>query len=213
MSWRRPGRTGLAVLPDDTIDASLNEVESLAQKAARGAGLPWGVAEDAGRSAVWLARHLGACWAPSLLALLQAPPPPACSPLLLAGPLADGAVATAEAVVAPAWLLPVLLLGPGRCNPVVLRAGAAEVRCNPLEDPRATVPAEALAALPAGPVAVGLREARLPALPYALPPRFRRSLVAGAVWARLESLAALTYVPASTVSRLRGAGAGLLDDE
>ena len=176
----------MAVPPDapvDMIDLSLNEVETMALKAARGAGLPWGIAEDVGRSAAWLARHAGG-WAEFLLGLLEAPPPAAQSPLLLAGPLADGAVATAERVVAPLWVLPVLLLGPGRCNPVALRLGDAEIRCNPGEDAGATLPAASLAALPPAPVAVRLSEARLPTLPHGLPARFRRSVVGGAVWRR-----------------------------
>lgn len=121
-----------SAVPPDLRDLSLNEVETLAAKAARGAGLPWGVAEDVGRSAVWLASRVGD-WAGSLLTLLEAPPADAQSPLLLAGPLADGAVATAEHVAAPLWLLPLLLVGPGRCNPVVSvsatwKSGATRVR-------------------------------------------------------------------------------------
>ncbi len=199
-------------MPPDLHDLSLNEVETLAAKAARGAGLPWGVAEDAGRSAVWIASHSGT-WAESLLALLEAPLPDAPSPLLLAAALADGALATAERVAAPVWILPPLLAGPGRCEPVVLRLGDADIRCNPGEDPSSTLPAEALAALAEAPVAVRRAEARLPPLPHALPARWRRSAVAVATLARLEALAARTYVPASDESRLRGAGAGLLDDE
>ena len=201
-----------SAVPPDLRDLSLNEVETLAAKAARGAGLPWGVAEDVGRSAVWLASRVGD-WAGSLLTLLEAPPADAQSPLLLAGPLADGAVATAEHVAAPLWLLPLLLVGPGRCNPVVLRLGDVEIRCNPGEEPGATLPAEALTALAAAPVALRLAEARLAPLPHALPARWRRSAVPVATLARLEALAARTYVPASDQSRLRGAGAGLLDDE
>ncbi|MDM5147915.1 DUF3726 domain-containing protein [Candidatus Persebacteraceae bacterium Df01] len=34
---------------------SLNEIETLARKAARGAGLPWGIAEETGVAARWLA--------------------------------------------------------------------------------------------------------------------------------------------------------------
>jgi hypothetical protein len=36
---------------------SLNEVQGLAQKAARGAGMDWGLAEEAGRATRWLAAH------------------------------------------------------------------------------------------------------------------------------------------------------------
>lgn len=40
--------------PGDQVVLSRNEVEALAAKAARGAGLPWGVAEEAGFAAGWL---------------------------------------------------------------------------------------------------------------------------------------------------------------
>jgi len=36
---------------------SLNEIETMSAKAARGAGLPWGMAEEAGKAARWLAAH------------------------------------------------------------------------------------------------------------------------------------------------------------
>ena len=33
---------------------SLNEIEAIGKRAARGAGLPWGLAEEAGKAARWL---------------------------------------------------------------------------------------------------------------------------------------------------------------
>ena len=39
------------------MHASLNEIESLCKKAARGAGLSWGLAEEAGKAARWLSAH------------------------------------------------------------------------------------------------------------------------------------------------------------
>ena len=36
---------------------SLNEVEAMAKKAARGAGYPWGLAEEASKAARWLCAH------------------------------------------------------------------------------------------------------------------------------------------------------------
>lgn len=36
---------------------SLNEIAALAKRAARGAGLSWGMAEEAGRAARWLASY------------------------------------------------------------------------------------------------------------------------------------------------------------
>jgi len=36
---------------------SLNEIEAQLRKAARGAGLSWGLAEEAGKAGRWLAMH------------------------------------------------------------------------------------------------------------------------------------------------------------
>lgn len=44
--WTDPG--------DDKVTLSWNEVETLCTKAARGAGMPWGLAEEAGFAAGWL---------------------------------------------------------------------------------------------------------------------------------------------------------------
>jgi hypothetical protein len=69
-----PTRHGTPVpsLPDGRARISLAEVEAVCAKAARGAGLSWGLAEEAGAAARWLAaqglpgpellaRHLEAC--------------------------------------------------------------------------------------------------------------------------------------------------------
>ena len=44
---------------EDGLSASLsrNEVASLCMKAARGAGMSWGLAEEAGFAAAWLVQH------------------------------------------------------------------------------------------------------------------------------------------------------------
>lgn len=199
------------ISPPDALDLSLNEVETLAQRAARGAGLPWGVAEDTGRAAAWIARRVGP-WAGQLLALLETPPPAAESPLLLAGWLADsGDPRQIPRVTLPLWALPGLLATTTRRVSIVL--GNVELACNPGEDPGATRPADAFAALPAAALALAFPPTPLPPLPYRLPEKYRRSLVPWAEWQRLQGLAQRTYVPASDHSRLTGAGAGLLDDE
>ena len=36
---------------------SLNEIEALGKKAARGAGMPWGMAEEASKALRWLCAH------------------------------------------------------------------------------------------------------------------------------------------------------------
>ncbi|MGI9482239.1 MAG: DUF3726 domain-containing protein [Hyphomicrobiales bacterium] len=40
-----------------TVDLSIGEVEGLVLKACRGSGMDWGLAEEAGRAAGWLAAH------------------------------------------------------------------------------------------------------------------------------------------------------------
>jgi hypothetical protein len=204
-------RTALP-LPPNALDLSLNEVETLALKAARGAGLPWGLAEDAGRAAVWMARHVGA-WATALLAVLEAPLEK--SPLLLGGMLADYATAggtrNAGRVIAPLWALPNLTVID---RPAVICLDALEIACNPGRTPTATASADALAALPEAVLRVAYsRSAPLPDLPHALAVQFHRSSVAMADWRHLDALVQRTYVPASERSRLTGAGAGVLDDE
>lgn len=49
---RRPGSLGLS--GGGVVTLSLNEVEALARKAARGSGFAWGIAEEAGKAARWL---------------------------------------------------------------------------------------------------------------------------------------------------------------
>ena len=51
-----PTRSGppLSVAPGKTLHLSRNEIESLCTKAARGAGMAWGLAEEAGYAAGWL---------------------------------------------------------------------------------------------------------------------------------------------------------------
>jgi hypothetical protein len=195
--------------PPDALDLSLNEVEQLAQKAARGAGLPWGIAEDTGRAAAWIASRVGP-WAATLLALLESPPPTEQSPLLLAGLLADsGTPVRLARVVSPLWSLPGLLATTRR--PVLIHLDGASVGCNPGEEAGATITAAALAAIDAS--ALALSFAAPVALPHPLTKRLRRSPVPEGDWRRLTALAFLTYVPATERSRLTGAGAGLLDDE
>lgn len=121
------------------IEMSLNEVETLAAKAARGAGLSWGGAEEIGRAARRIARS-GGDW-PSLVLGLDSP-----------------------------------------------AAGDAALE------------AQVLARLETEMQALGEGTAT-------------RAAVATAVLAALEVLAARTYVPASALSRVLGAGAGLTDND
>ena len=52
-----PTRSGVSLPAGAVATLSLNEIESLCLKAARGAGMSWGLAEEAGFAAAWLAKR------------------------------------------------------------------------------------------------------------------------------------------------------------
>jgi len=78
----------------DGIDLSHSELRSLITKAARGAGLAWGLAEEAGWAAEWLARRgfPAADWAAHWLS----------------SAVAGGPQSLPDALLAPGYLLPFL---------------------------------------------------------------------------------------------------------
>lgn len=217
------------------IDASLNEVESMAAKAARGAGLAWGLAEEIGKAARWLA-GCGIDWAPSLVALLDgdralampvagSPGAVASSrPGALLSPLATGAylhdiarlAGTVEiaATAHPLWLLP--FAGRSAADtaaPVVVGWGGISIAAWPSGG---DVSGDVDALHTAQAVQVRWTHA-VPGVTLAAPvttfPRVGRSDIRGSDWQALERLGARTYVPASALSRARGAGAGTTDND
>ena len=139
---------------------SVNEIQGLVLKAARGAGVPLGIAEDLSASVPFT--------------------------------LADDTLADIADI-----------LEQGEFAPLIDDIAALDARECGQQTPRppATTPRlmEALAA------ARGLADRPRPA--NAARP------VADALWARLEMLAARTYVPATEASRASGAGAGLSDND
>lgn len=52
-----PTRSGMPLPSGSAVVLSFNEIESLCLKAARGAGMSWGQAEEAGFAAAWLAKR------------------------------------------------------------------------------------------------------------------------------------------------------------
>ncbi len=211
---------------------SLNEIETTVRKATVGAGWPWGAAEDAGRAAAWLAaRGLEGATA-AREALREGP-----APVRLA-PIGDGrwrcprARILAEGIAALDLLLagdalrvelggadaPLLLLGlagvmAGACGaelallsggrPVARVCGATLHLGGTPPGAWSRVELRAGAAEPEGAV-----EHRAP-----LQPGDAGWPVDAQTWAALATLAARCLVPASEISRLRGAGAGLVDDD
>lgn len=193
-----------------TITVSLNEIDAMARKAARGAGYPWGIAEEAGRAVRWLeARAL-----PGLAALLRHLEDGAAwqtSPLRAGATLSDRAQAIAggepftAAVGEPLILLPFAAAAAEISNRAIdlawghvrfrAVAGAATLggKAAAIATRSATVRAQAAAGALDG---LPLRE------------RIAGIVVDQALWAGLDRFAVKTYVPASEASRQKGAGAG-----
>ena len=195
------------------IELSLNEVEALAAKVARGAGFPWGLADDIGRAARALAMR-GAPWAEALLALarhagdFEPPSPeraarwrrgemdlpsdiPLC-PVRTAALLTDTGLALGaeplrlERVGLPIWIEGLLAAAGPAWHDIEIRGDALSFS----------------AAVAISPAAQGAVPARVP-----------RATIALDLLADLNVIAGRVYVPESERSRARGAGGGTVDEE
>ncbi|MFI5013866.1 MAG: DUF3726 domain-containing protein [Hyphomicrobiales bacterium] len=207
---------------------SLNEIETTILKAARGAGMEWGLAEEAAQAARWLAR-LALPWAAPFAALLA-------TGAWRVRPSIDGARLRPQS--ADAWLCPIragaYLSDLGETLPVIVervlfpvlllpfaarRASALELAWDGvtvrLEGETAAVAnadAQALDSVRADEVTLTAPTGHRPM--EVLPPaRQGGAEVDAASWAKLRGFEALTYVPASVKSRLSGAGAALDDND
>lgn len=200
----------MSALAGDTIDLSMNEIEMAALKAARGAGLPWSIAEDAGRAARFLAA-LGCDWSGLLLDALapEVALDPDASPFLLGARLSDrldcmGAEEkTRASALRPAWLMAMLAVNVAGPPGVLLSIGRDRVSIAE-GTVSASAPLAALLAIGRADISLSLGET-LEA--HALAPSRTRSIIPMPHHAALEVLVYKTYVPNSEKSRLRGAGA------
>ncbi len=213
---------------------SLNEIQSAVLKATRGAGLSWGLAEEASRAARWLAaRDLPGV--PSLAGLLERiyaagdadvapvtegnhwrPAGPWISGLHagiafadLAGEIDDdGELAVAD-VAEPLLFLPFAALASRVCaSPLAVSWPGCEKMLSA---------GDIVGAVPIGQLAdhapmLTVRVVNAPALAPAPKPEARSVYVDDGAWARLDSFAKRTYVPESEESRAQGAGSGTLVD-
>lgn len=225
----------LPLTPQDseTFAVSLAEIDAMGLKAARGSGYSWGLAEEAGRAARWLAAY-GLAGPESLAALLDrvrddlsahAPqrdgqrwfaPAGALCPIALGASLSDRAeaIAAGEAVQAEAVLFPLLLL------PFLSRAARDLGCCFRLE-----LAGISLLATAEGPSCndwEGLGQCHQAAITLAAATAHTEDLrrhgwhaypVRGTVWQNLGAWAHRTYVPASEASRQAGAGADRSDND
>ena len=192
-------------------ELSLNEVESLALKVARGAGFSWGLAEDVGRGARALARD-GLPWAEALIALAHG--------------AEDWVVPSsflferAPGIALAGPLCPVRIAARVLDDPSILNRG-------PLRIANVAVPLWIEALLAAsmtgrefgvdwlgGPLAP-IAEATISPFAASRPavPPLRRARADARMLATLGAIAARVYVPASEGSRVRGAGGGTVDDD
>lgn len=232
-----PTRSGAAApAGGGTALLSLAEMEALAVKAARGAGLSWGMAEEAGAAVRWLAAH-GLPGPDVLLRHLEA---------------FDGCTwdAIAPVVQGRAWRT----AGGGALSPLAAGAALADramfpdtfeagpLRLEKLADPALLLPFVAMAADTSGrPLRVGWEDLavvvtgdriRFEAATAGVEDRLAIAVsitgaeaasaghdaeaaprrVPVAVWQGLDRLAFRTYVPASAASRA-GAGAAATDND
>jgi len=212
---------------------SLNEVEAMGRRAARGAGLNWGHAEEAGKAARWIAAH-GLPGAELLAELLsrneglshhdvapaatdgiwQAPGGRLC-PLITGAALSDraGEIASGHAFELGATSFPLLLVPYAAA---IARATGTAVELT-WEGARLVVtPKGGLAAEGDGVAArdaerMTCRGANSPSA--AAPAGIAHPDVDGSAWQRLVAFAQITYAQATESSRLAGAGAGITDND
>jgi Protein of unknown function (DUF3726) len=221
---------------------SLNEIEMMVWKAARGAGLAWGLAEEIGQAARWLADH-GFDWAEPLVAalteaekesgLLPVPvladdnvwepelsadgwtSPILCGPLLtdIASDIGTGRPLAFRRIAQPLLMLPFVAGAASEFGfALTLRMDAALFRFD------GGTGAEGPSLLPNSALAeridVSMEDEKPtgPAL-TAFPAGAPRRPIPPGPLARLEAWVQRTYVPANAESRLAGAGAGLSDND
>lgn len=214
-----------------TARLSLSEIEALAMKAARGAGMSWGMAEEAGFAARLLAaqgvpgaelllRHLetlaGTDWsavAPVVTGQsFTAPGPRALCPIALGAALADRASLLTGEIKAGPVACPALIL-PFAAAVARAKGGAVQVAWNGC---RVTMGATGILSVDG---ADGLDAARcegltlVPCAPCAANwPETPATTIALQDLRRLDGYALQTTVPASEKSR-QGAGAGTTDND
>ena len=199
---------------------SLNEIETTALKAARGAGFAWGLAEEIGVAARVLA-SCGLDVAPLLAGLLEAhaggADASAC-PILIGTRLADqggldGATSTWPVVRWPVWIAPFLArVAMTTSTPLALSWPGARLICNAAQDVLSLAVAGEILAANGTPVTIS-RAIQSTTNLVAHSQSVGERRVDGAAWQRLARLEARTYVPPSRHSREAGAGAGLSDND
>ncbi len=216
---------------------SLNEIEVMGKRAARGAGLPWGVAEEAGKAARWLTAR-GLPGAEQLADILtrndkkdvaelapettgdvwQGSSGKLC-PLMTGAALCDRAVMIAEGhPIALAATAQPLLLVPYAAGAAKLTSAAIALSWDKILvilTPEGMVidgDHTALTMRSTKHVLCRLADRRPEQVEAAPSCREAGRDVDAATWSRLSVFAQRIFAPATEASRLSGAGAGLSDN-
>lgn len=192
----------------DRIDLSHSELRSLVTKAARGAGLGWGLAEEAGWAAEWLARRglPAADWAALWLSQAVEGKETALGlGVRLADDMATGAapfspLALPDDLAAPGYLLPFLARIARRCGDLALTTAFG---------PAAVITADETLRFGPG---WSARTAGWTVTLASTRAEPARPLVSASVIDCLDGLALRTTVPASDASR-REAGSATPDND
>lgn len=219
------------------IVCSSNELDALSRRAARGAGFAWGLAEEAGKAVRWLAvrrlpsanlvaRHLsrsdGAVYgdhSPQIDGERWAARSGNLCPVITGATLSDRArdIVPGKPVVLASVAFPLLLSAfLGRAAKAVGQGfeifwPGLSIRCRPDGLSIDVSDEAALEVERAADVTVRAASGDPVGRPMQRHPTSVE--VAPEDWAVLKALAARTYVPATEESRMRGAGAGLMDTD
>ena len=203
---------------------SLNEIETLAKRAARGAGYDWGLCEEAGKAVRWLsargmggaqalwdllrAKETGQVFAPTEGLSVWANPKGDLCPLITGAGLCDFAPATnmaLQCVSSPLLLLPFaarLAAQDGRCRKIKIRDFLAMTSGGEVwADGQPTKMSDVVIDI-------------VPDVPDYTPvtPR-ERGEMSEDVFEALNAFAHRGFAPATEESRLAGAGSGLSDND
>jgi len=213
---------------------SLNEIEAMGKRAARGAGLPWGLAEEAGKATRWLASN-------------DLPGPVLLLKTLVqndARPTSEGAPVSVDGVWrAPAGMLCPLVTGAALCDRASEMAGGHAIILGPTLQPLLLAPYLAMAAktsqatfalnwdgfesivdsdniswaddqtIPAEDNGQTVRCSRTNRMNSRSRAPVSALAVETDVWDGLNRFALRTFAPATEESRIAGAGAGLADND
>jgi len=191
------------------MDCSQNELTALLYKAAVGCGVPVGLAQDTASAIVWLAARGHDAIGPFLHALADTAPDDS--------PFACGQSAVDLALASPST--PVQLSAVAQPILVIGFAGAAATTSGcrfAIEMANgASVVVDATSATITGDLTDGcdLTVCATGDAANIAPQHLGAVVVADDAWQQASIYAARTYVPATEASRLKGAGAGLTDND